>query len=1116
MFRGVVEANEIELQRPALRLAVDESEGWNWQGFGQALGNAAYLPHNVALTSVRITDGLLAVHGPDGSERTRFDGISGELSAPALEGPYRFKGTIGKDGAQRELRIGTARAEGDGSVRFKALLRAADGVTTYTLDGRIADLMGKPSVEGELTARLPAAGLWRTPRAAGERVREAAGERGEPVFDLRAQVLATSAGATLSNLALGFEQDGRPQMLAGEVQVLWRDALAVDMNLASRWLDLDRVAGAGDAAGPLESIVPIAIGLRDLLPAAGRSRATFAIDQANVGREAVNAIRLSLARVGDRLEIEELNLGLPGGSRGELKGVVSGPPGDAAFDGSISLRGVSLVRFLTWATAGGLGVEAQGDGTFGLRTQLALARGRASVRNLVGDISGTAITASAQYRWEGRPELTLSIEGPQLDARAIIPEGASLGDVFGLLLRGPVTGRAQEPGAIRPGWRNMQTDALVRVSAGELITAARTYRDVAMELELRGGRLRLPLLRVASDRGFSLELEGDVVDAASRPKGSLRGVVSADVAAAIAPLAELLGIPDALRPDAPRAQALVPLRLAGSIAFGMRTPTSADLVIDGEANGAAVKLNARLDGGQDGWRTGPADLTALLEGGEPQALAALVAPMGGAASRGGNAPPGRLLIKAAGVPGESLTTLASAEAGDLALSFRGKLVASPSGNSVSGDLDLKTGNGARIAALAGLATPLRLDGVPVAGTLRLAAREGSIAVERMALNVGGSAVSGQLALSRAGDRRRIEARVDVEEMSVAKLLGPLLDQRLAVAAAAETAVTGRPSPWPDEPFDATALDAFEGSVRLNARRLVLADGLSAGRASIDIALADGAVESRIEAEALGGRGTAAVRLEKVAAGADVSGVVRIVSGSMAALAAGKAGASGSINGEIKFAGRGTTPRSAVSVLQGRGSLELDEARLATLWPGAIGKASDAAMRSNPDELPTVVRRVLAASLAGGALELPRRFDVEIADGRLLAKPFAIATSEGRATGTANLDLKTFDIESDWRLDEPRTAGEKPPLPTVTVTYRGPIAFLGALEPRINSEALERELAVRRMERDVEELERLRKLDETRRREEAERLRRQFEAPLPLPPPGPLAPAVPAPRPATPG
>ena len=36
--------------------------------------SAAYMPSNVALTSVKIADGVLALHGPDGMERTRFDG----------------------------------------------------------------------------------------------------------------------------------------------------------------------------------------------------------------------------------------------------------------------------------------------------------------------------------------------------------------------------------------------------------------------------------------------------------------------------------------------------------------------------------------------------------------------------------------------------------------------------------------------------------------------------------------------------------------------------------------------------------------------------------------------------------------------------------------------------------------------------------------------------------------------------------------------------------------------------------------------------------------------------------------------------------------------------------
>lgn len=1125
MFRGLVEAHEIELQRPVLRLALDKDDGWNWQSFGQALGQAAYMPANVALTSVKIADGVLALHAADGTERTRFEALNGELSAPALDGPYRFRGTFGKARAERELRVSTARPEPDGSIRFKATLRIGDGASTYTLDGRLADLMGKPRIDGALTARLPIAGLWggsqRGP-AAAQRPKagtdlETTTDRGEPAFDLKAAVVANPAGATLSDLALAFEHNGRPQLITGELKALWREAFAVEMSLSSRWLDLDRMAGAGEAAGPFDSLIPLAIAMRDLLPTEGRSRATFSVDQGNVGGEAVSNVRLSLARSQDRLEIEELRLGMPGGSRGELQGVVSGPPEAPTFDGSLSLRGTSVVRFFGWATGNALPFDAKGDGTFGIRSQLSIAPGQAVARNLVGDLSGTAIRGDARYRWEGRPEVSLLLESPQLDARVFIPAGSSLGDIFDLMLHGPAARPTATPG-LKPGWRGAQTDALIRINTGQLITAARTYRDVMMEIELRGGRLRLPLLRVAGDDGFSLELEGEVDDAATRPKGTLRAVIGADTAQGIAPLADLLGIPEAFRPSAGRAQAMVPLRVAGRMSLGARTPTSTDVVLDGELNGAGVKLNARLDGGQGGWRTGPVDLTGLIEGADASAIAALLI-AGRSPGRAGNAVPGRVLVKATGVPAQGLATLASVDAGDLALSFRGQVAAADNGNSAAGELEIKAADGARIAALAGLAPPLRLDGMPVAGSLKLSVDGSKLAIERLALKVAGSDVKGRISVAAAGDRRRIEARLDVEELSVARLLGPLLDQRLALAGAAESALSGRQSPWPDEPFDAAVLDGFEGSIRLRAKRLLLAEGIGLGDVGIDIALEAGKLDvKQIEGACLGGRCSAALRIDKVPAGMELSGSVRLAGARLEA-AGGDAArgprASGTVSGEMTFAGKGTSPRSALSVLQGGGALELADARLSTLWPGAITSAAEAALKSDPDKLAGVLRETLAAALAGGRLPLPGTVRLEIADGQLGIKPLTIVTAEGRAQGGASLDLRTLDFDSEWRLDQRPVAGPaaKPALPTVTVTYRGPIASLGGLEPRIGSEALERELSVRRMERDVEELERLRKLDETRRREEAERQRRQFEqTPMPVP----VAPAAPQPRPATPG
>jgi hypothetical protein len=240
---------------------------------------------------------------------------------------------------------------------------------------------------------------------------------------------------------------------------------------------------------------------------------------------------------------------------------------------------------------------------------------------------------------------------------------------------------------------------------------------------------------------------------------------------------------------------------------------------------------------------------------------------------------------------------------------------------------------------------------------------------------------------------------------------------------------------------------------------------------------------------------------------------------LSAARGGTPGTSGNASGEIAFSGKGTSPRSAIAALTGAGSLRLEEALLAGIWPGAVNAALDAALKAAPETLAATLKQSLIAGLSAHPAPLPRRLALEIGDGQLRIKPFAIETPEGRAAGDASLDLMSLTLESGWRLEQNPAAGptpDKPALPPVVVSYRGPVSSVSTLEPQIVTEPLEREIAVRKMERDVEELERLRSLDEARRREEAERLRQQFE-PLPPAVPVPVPPAATPPaRPAAPG
>jgi hypothetical protein len=79
------------------------------------------------------------------------------------------------------------------------------------------------------------------------------------------------------------------------------------------------------------------------------------------------------------------------------------------------------------------------------------------------------------------------------------------------------------------------------------------------------------------------------------------------------------------------------------------------------------------------------------------------------------------------------------------------------------------------------------------------------------------------------------------------------------------------------------------------------------------------------------------------------------------------------------------------------------------------------------------------------------------------------------------------------------------LPPVIVSYRAPLAALKGAEQQVDTTAVEQELQARKIERDLEELERLRRLDESKKSEG----KALEPAPTTMPPGLPGAPLPPA-------
>ena len=473
--------------------------------------------------------------------------------------------------------------------------------------------MGKPRIDGELSARLPIAGLWpgAPPRlaAAGGRSsrsrRDKCPAKAKPRSTSEPLLSADPAGATLTDLALSFEQDGRPQLITGELQRRLAGCprggdeprLALARSRPHRRRQRGRRAPrqhrpAGHAAArPAAGRRPLA---RDLPGRSGQRRQR--------GRQRRCACRSPARTTSSRSR--------SCGSACPAAAAASCRASDGPRRGARVRRQhrPARERACCASSAGRKApapADAKGDGAFGVRAQLSIARA-APPPATSSATSRAPRSPQPPIRWEGRPELSLASKARR-STRAPFAGQASFAEVLQchgqpgrVGLHGGQPARQARPTPAR-------RDLRLSLDAGQLITAARTYRDVAMEIGSRAATCGCRCCGSA-DEGCSLELEGEVDDAASRPKGSLRAWLPPPSAAAPSPLAELLGIPEAFRPDAAAAQAMAPLRLAGSWRSEPARPPRATWCSTARPTGRP-QVTARLDGAPRGWRTGPADVT---------------------------------------------------------------------------------------------------------------------------------------------------------------------------------------------------------------------------------------------------------------------------------------------------------------------------------------------------------------------------------------------------------------------------------------------------------------------------------------------------------------------------
>lgn len=1112
LLKGIIEANEIELKRPILRLALDQDGGGNWRTLSITPGALPFVPSDVTLQSVRIKDGLVKLYGPKGIDFAELDGLNGELKADSIDGPFSFKGTFGWKGSPRELRVATGVTDASGAIRFKAIVRGEKQANAYTVDGRLLDLKGRPRVEGDITAKLE----LDTPQATAHGgVLQQLASAESPSVDFKAVFAGDASGLRLDNIALSFERVGQPQLITGAATASWAENLKVDLSLASRWLDLDRIAGAGPAESPVDITRSFVDAVMESLPTEAQTDVRFDLDQASLGGEPVSDVRIGVARDKGAILLKELRAALPGGSKLALYGTMADGAAGAArtFQGELALRGTSLARFLKWAAKHeGVTETVRADGPYALQGRLGMSANAIDLTEAGAEIGGEALTGEVHYRGGARKRLGLVLTGQQIDANRMWPAG--VGYVKSLLVGAHASGaesNGDEPQS-RPSWLDAtKSDLSLRLRAGRLLTGSQPLRDVDMDIAVEQGRLAMRACKFVTDDGLAVDLEGDVADVTGEPQGALRWVFSAPTRDAYAAFVRLWDLPEDAAARAMPYAALAPMRLAGTIRLGGRSKTAADIAADGSVDGGRMAVSARLDGGLGGWRDAASDVSITIN--SANVVRAFDALTMRAAKRGPEPQPldGEIFFKAVGVPTSGLLTTATVKAPGLFFAYDGELTLPADGErKFNGDLRISSREVGDILALGGLGTGGALRGVPIIGTVKMVSASHAIELKPQQLAVANSKVDGTMALAYPGDNGPaiVTAQLNVDKASIPGLLSVVLDRGATAAVEAEPAAQGK-SIWPESAFDFAALDGVEGKLGITFGSLVLEDGMALGNAQLDVTLAPGKVGiTKLEGSALGGSLKAALAIERAPGGASLAGDVRLTGAHLQQAASPAAASNGTAQLTLELSGRGATPGGLIAVATGKGELELGDMMMRVPTPLAVVSASEAVLSGaaggSGDELVAAVRDKITD---GEVVVGPRKIPIEVADGAVRLAAFTLPSAAGTTTVTTTVDLSSLMVDSAWLLepkapdmpqpDKPRNGA----LPSVNVVYVGPLKDAWTLEPRISADQLERELAIRKMEFDADQLERLHRLD-------AERARRAAEHGAVAPAPG--APAMAAP------
>lgn len=1090
LLSGVIEARSVILDQPIIRLKTDEFGEGTWQSVGPYGLDLPIPVREVVLNAVDIKDGAIELRqSRHQGEATRIDRISGTFSAESLSGPFRFVGLGSIDGRGKEIKLSAARGQDAKSLRLKASLHSLDGISLYQLDGDIKGLDGPLQYVGPVVARL----------ALDTAAKQAKPDQiGEPMVgkavEFRASAKITLEDARLDNIALTVTQNDRPQSFTGTAYASWAKTPRLNLEVEASFLDIDqmlRTEQSPERPTPTLAIaaLPKIFEGWSFKPREGEIKAR--IQQAALGGDVIEGLNFAASHDAEGWRVTTLVGKLPGDTDVDIKG--TSPAGkELGFNGQFDLKGKNLSRLLRWA-APSLGVvDAGGAENFSLSGNLTLTPEQLAFRDAKGALGGSSFSADLVHDYGKESKLLLLLDSERLDLRPL----------YGKHVGAPrPAGSGEDPAIASPGPQKGEPDWTPEVATAStsLIDVLRTVfkaeqsnvsllitqlqlpdfeaRDVRSAFRYENGTFDIRELNLATTDGLKVKADGQIRGLDSRPDGALNLSIDAPSAQSVTNLARLAGFDSVSSGARARIEAMAPFRLTGKLG-GTAKEQLLKLTLAGNAGGSELSFTGQMHGDWNNLPDARVDVSGVIGNSDGRRLIAQLAPevpLDKAADQKGS---GFLKVSAQGAMKSGLASRIDLQTPHARGRFEGQITPldEPAWG-FNGELNMRASQAATALSM------LRLSpgGTPVTGAIDLKASISKSAAKyqlgNLSLNIGGETVRGTAEVDVAGDRPA--AKLDIQAASVAlpKIAAYLIDwDRQDLTSQFADVASGGESLWPNKAFLLTALQAGDGTLQIKAPAIWLSDDIKLGDARLEASLKSGTLTlSKLQGQLYGGAfsGSGALKLLQGRAGFDAK--VKLGNFDLAALSKAQGGtklADGNADFEMTLEGQGLSPRGILTVLSGSGELKLTKGKIYGLSPAALKAAGDTYLNQEiPDKAQLTAK--LDGDFRKGSLPFEQiTIPVVVKDGVLRVADVEFRGPDYKASAGAIVDLASFRLDSEWDVSYLGKASDGQPLPSVRLAFAGPVAQFSSLRPQLDADQFERYLSIKRIDRDMDKLEKL--------------------------------------------